>query len=54
MAEGVNTAREVMRRADSMGIEMPITYEVNQALTRGKSAREAVTDLLGRDQKAEL
>jgi len=54
VAEGVNTAREVMRRADSMGIEMPITYEVNQALTRGKSAREAVTDLLGRDQKAEL
>ncbi len=53
VAEGVNTAREVMRRADSMGIDMPITYEVNQALTHGKSAREAVTDLLGRDQKAE-
>jgi glycerol-3-phosphate dehydrogenase (NAD(P)+) len=53
VAEGVSTAREVMRRADSMGIEMPITYEVNQALTRGKSASEAVMDLLGRDQKAE-
>ena len=53
VAEGVNTAREVMRRADSMGIEMPITYEVNQALTRGKSAREAVTDLLSREQKSE-
>ena len=32
VAEGVNTAREVMRRADTMGIDMPITYEVNQAL----------------------
>ena len=53
VAEGVNTAREVMRRADSMVIEMPITYEVNQALTRGKSAREAVTDLLSREQKSE-
>jgi glycerol-3-phosphate dehydrogenase (NAD(P)+) len=53
VAEGVNTAREVMRRADSMGIDMPITYEVNQALTHGKSAREAVNDLLSRSQKAD-
>jgi glycerol-3-phosphate dehydrogenase (NAD(P)+) len=53
VAEGVNTAREVMRRADSMKIDMPITYEVNQALTHGKSAKEAVTDLLGRSQKAD-
>ncbi len=53
VAEGVNTAREVMRRADTMGIDMPITYEVNQALTHGKSARDAVMDLLGRGQKAE-
>ncbi|MFA6041893.1 MAG: NAD(P)H-dependent glycerol-3-phosphate dehydrogenase [Methylophilus sp.] len=53
VAEGVNTAREVMRRADQMGIDMPITYEVNQALTHGKSAREAVMDLLGREQKPE-
>jgi glycerol-3-phosphate dehydrogenase (NAD(P)+) len=53
VAEGVNTAREVIRRADSMGIDMPITFEVNQALTYGKSAREAVTDLLSRSQKAD-
>ena len=54
VAEGVNTAREVMRRANSMGIDMPITFEVNQALTHGKSAREAVMDLLGREQKSEV
>ncbi|MFM9834832.1 MAG: NAD(P)H-dependent glycerol-3-phosphate dehydrogenase [Methylophilaceae bacterium] len=54
VAEGVNTAREVMRRADKMNIEMPITYEVNQALTHGKSAKEAVMDLLGREQKPEI
>ncbi len=53
VAEGVNTAREVMRLADAMHIDMPITYEVNQALTHGKSARDAVMDLLGRGQKAE-
>jgi glycerol-3-phosphate dehydrogenase (NAD(P)+) len=53
VAEGVNTAREVMRRADSMGIDMPITYEVNQALTHGKSAKQAVVDLLNRSQKAD-
>lgn len=53
VAEGVNTAREVMRRADAMRIDMPITYEVNQALTHGKPACDAVMDLLGREQKPE-
>jgi glycerol-3-phosphate dehydrogenase (NAD(P)+) len=53
VAEGVNTAREVMRRAETIGVDMPITYEVNQALSNGKSAKDAVTDLLGREQKPE-
>ncbi|MDD2934382.1 MAG: NAD(P)-dependent glycerol-3-phosphate dehydrogenase [Methylotenera sp.] len=53
VAEGVNTAREVMRRAETIGVDMPITFEVNQALSHGKSAKEAVMDLLGRDQKPE-
>ncbi|MDP2230103.1 NAD(P)H-dependent glycerol-3-phosphate dehydrogenase [Methylotenera sp.] len=53
VAEGVNTAREVMRRANSIGVDMPITYEVNQALSNGKSAKDAVNDLLGREQKPE-
>ena len=53
VAEGVNTAREVIRRADTLRIDMPITYEVNQALSFGKSAKEAVMDLLGREQKPE-
>jgi glycerol-3-phosphate dehydrogenase (NAD(P)+) len=53
VAEGVNTAREVMRRANTIGVDMPITYEVNQALSNGKSAKDAVTDLLGREQKPE-
>ncbi len=53
VAEGVNTTREVMRRAQQLGVDMPITYEVDQALSHGKSARDAVMDLLGREQKAE-
>jgi glycerol-3-phosphate dehydrogenase (NAD(P)+) len=53
VAEGVNTACEVMRRANTIGVDMPITYEVNQALSNGKSAKDAVTDLLGREQKPE-
>ncbi len=53
VAEGVNTAREVMRRAEKIEVDMPITYEVNQALSAGKSAKEAVMDLLGREQRPE-
>ncbi len=53
VAEGVNTAREVMRRAETICVDMPITREVNLALTHGKSARDAVMDLLGREQKSE-
>ena len=53
VAEGVSTTREVMRRALQLGVDMPITYEVDQALSHGKSARDAVMDLLGREQKAE-
>ena len=53
VAEGVNTTAEVMRRANSIGVDMPITYEVNEALSNGKSAQEAVMDLLRREQKSE-
>lgn len=53
VAEGVNTAREVMHRAKKMAVDMPITYEVDQALSYGKSPRDAVMDLLGREQKSE-
>lgn len=53
VAEGVNTAREVMRRAEVIGVEMPITYEVNQLLTNQKTAQSAVMALLGREQRQE-
>lgn len=53
VAEGVYTAREVMRRANSLGIEMPITCEVDQVLSNGRSPREALEILLSREQKSE-
>lgn len=53
VAEGVHTAREVFNRATDMGIEMPITCEVNQVLSHGQSPRAAVERLLSRGQKHE-
>lgn len=54
VAEGVHTTREVMRRSREMGIDMPITCEVDQVLSHGRSPREAVENLLGREQKSEV
>lgn len=53
VAEGVNTTIEVMRRAKALQVDMPITHEVDQVLSHGKSAKDAVMALLGREQKAE-
>lgn len=53
VAEGVHTAREVLRRAKELQIEMPITCEVDQVLSHGQSPRRALENLLSREQKAE-
>ncbi|HEY8353403.1 MAG TPA: NAD(P)H-dependent glycerol-3-phosphate dehydrogenase [Methylophilaceae bacterium] len=53
VAEGVHTAREVYRRATELGVEMPITHEVNQVLSHGQTPRIAVENLLRREQKQE-
>lgn len=54
VAEGVHTAREVFKRANSLGVEMPITHEVDQVLSHGRPARTAVESLLRREQKSEV
>jgi glycerol-3-phosphate dehydrogenase (NAD(P)+) len=54
VAEGVYTAREVVKRAQDLGVDMPITHEVDQVLSHGKSPRYAVMDLLSREQKEEV
>ena len=54
VAEGVYSAQEVQRIADSRGIEMPITRAVCDVLYRAVSAREAVQSLLASDPKEEI
>ena len=54
VAEGVHTAREVVNRAQKLGIEMPITHQVHQVLSEGLAPRVAVENLLNREQKAEI
>jgi glycerol-3-phosphate dehydrogenase (NAD(P)+) len=51
--EGVNTTREVRNKARELGVEMPITEEVYKILYEGLDPRQAVRDLLHRQQKAE-
>ena len=53
VAEGVFSAQEVQRIADSRGIDMPITRAVCDVLYRGVRAKEAVQSLLARDPKEE-
>jgi glycerol-3-phosphate dehydrogenase (NAD(P)+) len=53
VAEGVHTTREVNSRALNLGVDMPITFEVNRVLSEGLSPRIAVENLLSREQKAE-
>ena len=53
VAEGINTARAVKKLADRAGLEMPITNEVNAVLYDGKSARDAVAELMSRPLREE-
>jgi glycerol-3-phosphate dehydrogenase (NAD(P)+) len=49
VAEGVGTARTAAALADELGVDLPITRAVAEVLHEGKTAREAVTELLSRD-----
>ena len=53
LAEGVPTCRSAYRLARTLNVETPIIDEVHAMLYEGKSARNAVNDLLSRDPKAE-
>lgn len=53
VVEGVQTAREVHDLATRVGVEMPITEQVYAVLYEGTPPREAVHQLLQREQKAE-
>ncbi len=53
VAEGVETARAVHDLGKKLGIDLPIAEQVYLTLFEGKPAREAVRDLMAREQKAE-
>ncbi|HEV2834785.1 MAG TPA: NAD(P)H-dependent glycerol-3-phosphate dehydrogenase, partial [Pyrinomonadaceae bacterium] len=53
VAEGINTARAVKQIADRANLEMPIVNEVNAVLYSGKSARDAVAELMSRPLREE-
>jgi glycerol-3-phosphate dehydrogenase (NAD(P)+) len=54
VAEGVNTAREVLQLAQEHKVDMPITQAVYQVLYQGLAPRTAVEGLLSRVPSAEF
>jgi len=53
VVEGVGAAREVMRQARKIAVEMPIAEQVNRVLHEGAAPAEAVHALLGRPPATE-
>ncbi len=53
VAEGVWTTKAALAQAKKRRIDMPITEELHRILYEGKSAKDALRDLMKRDQKAE-
>jgi glycerol-3-phosphate dehydrogenase (NAD(P)+) len=53
VAEGVHCAAMVLRRAQSAGVDMPITQAVTRVIEGRQSAAEALEALMGRDARPE-
>jgi len=53
VAEGVATTASVRELAQRKGVEMPITEQVWQVLYHDKDPRQAITELMTRELKAE-
>ena len=54
VVEGVNTARTAVALGERHGVELPIAREVANVLFENKAPRQAITDLMERELKAEL
>lgn len=52
--EGISAAREAYRLAQKLQVEMPITEQVYQVLFNNLDPKQAVNNLLARDQRAEI
>ncbi|NHQ84507.1 NAD(P)-dependent glycerol-3-phosphate dehydrogenase [Iodobacter sp. HSC-16F04] len=53
VAEGVPTAREVLRQANDLGIDMPITAAVCKMLFEQMPVQDILSELMGRSPKME-
>lgn len=53
VAEGVRNALSVNRLARKLGVEMPITEQMEAVIYEGKDVRQAVEELMTRELKAE-
>ncbi|TET77167.1 MAG: NAD(P)-dependent glycerol-3-phosphate dehydrogenase, partial [Candidatus Cloacimonadota bacterium] len=53
VAEGVKTTDSVMRLAEKLNVDMPITTEVYNILFKGKKPEQGVYDLMTRELKKE-
>ena len=53
IVEGVYSAKAAKALAEKYDVEIPIISEINKVLFEGKSAEEAVGDLMIRDKKVE-
>lgn len=54
VVEGVHSARAAMELARKYDVQLPIIEQVNQILFEGKSAEQAVKELMIRDKKVEV
>ncbi len=54
VVEGVHSARAAMELAGKYHVQLPIIEQVNQILFEGKSAAQAVKELMLRDKKIEV
>ena len=53
VVEGVQTAKEVHKLALHYGVDMPITEQVFKVIYEGQTPRDAVHELLSREQRSE-
>jgi len=54
VVEGVYSAKAAMKLAEKYQVQLPIIEQVNKVLFEGKSASEAVKELMLRDKKSEV
>ncbi|MNV59441.1 Glycerol-3-phosphate dehydrogenase [NAD(P)+] [compost metagenome] len=54
VVEGIRTTQAAYSIAAKLGVQMPITDQIYHVLFQGRSPRDAVEALMGRDPKAEL